>query len=129
MLRRSINCIHVILVILLIFIPEANAQTTQEEKATDWIKLSSPAEGALFIGKKPVINCVITIPFAKENLLVTLDRTDITELIEVSKDGFVFKPFLVLPPGQHTGRRHSHDPREKTIQKGLFFHHKTLQAI
>ena len=88
MLHRFIKCALVILVIYLIFIPAVNAQTQQEEKGTDWIKLSSPAEGALVIGKKPVINCVITIPFAKENLLVTLDHTDITELIEASKDGF-----------------------------------------
>ena len=59
MLRRFIKCIPVILAIALIFIPEAQAEIKQEEKAGDWIKLSSPQEGATFIGKKPVINCVI----------------------------------------------------------------------
>jgi hypothetical protein len=121
MLRRFINSIHVLLVILLIFIPEANAQTKQEDTGTDWIKLSSPAEGALVIGKKPAINCVITIPFAKENLLVTLDRTDITELIEVSKDGFVFKPFQVLPPGQHTVGVTLTTPEKKEYKKDFSF--------
>ena len=130
MLRRFINYIPVILIIFLIFIPEANAQTKQDEKGTDWIKLSSPQEGATFIGKKPVINCVITIPFAKENLLVTLDRTDITELIEVSKDGFVFKPFQVLAPGPHTIGVTVTTPEKKEYKKDFSFtirHSKTFE--
>ena len=130
MLRRFIHCIPVILVIFLVFIPGANAEIKQEEKGADWIKLSSPQEGATFIGKKPVINCVITIPFAKENLLVTLDRTDITELIELSKDGFVFKPFQVLTPGQHTIGVTVTTPEKKEYKKDFSFsirHSKTFE--
>ena len=132
MLRRFINSIPVILVIFLIFIPEANAQTQPEEKAADWIKLSSPAEGTLVIGKKPDINCVITIPFARENILVTLDSTDITDLIEVSKDGFVFKPFQVMPPGQHTLIVAVTTPDKKEFKKDFSFttrHSKTFEEM
>jgi hypothetical protein len=132
MFQRFINCISVALVVFLIFIPEVDAQTQQVDKGTDWIKLSSPQEGATFIGKKPIINCVITIPFAKENLLVTLDRTDITELIEVSKDGFVFKPFQVLSPGAHTIGVTFTTPEKKEFKKDFSFtirHSKQFEEI
>jgi hypothetical protein len=132
MLRRLPKCTPFILVIFLIFIPNANSETQQEAKGTDWLKLSSPEEGSTVIGKKPVISCVITIPFAKENLLVTLDRTDITELIEVSKEGFVFKPLQILSPGKHTLGVTVTTPEKKEFKKDFSFsirHSKQFEEI
>ena len=70
-MREYVHIIPVI-VFMALFVANtpSNAQDQQLAKNTEWIKLSSPAEGTLVIGKKPVINCVITIPFAKENIII-----------------------------------------------------------
>jgi len=118
--QRFVYFIAVIIIISFVLISEAIAQT-QEGQAAGWIKMASPTEGAVFIGKKPVINCVISVPFARENLVVTLDRVDITEVIEVSKDGFTFTPLQVLQAGQHSLNVSLTTPDKKEYKKDFSF--------
>ncbi len=66
------------------------------------IKLIEPLEGSEIIAKKPVIRCAITEPFSTEKLLVLLDGTDITNILELSSEGFEFTPVQILPSGTHT---------------------------
>jgi len=89
------------IIILLIFTATAYAQTQQGEKDKEWIKVTSFSEGASIIEKRPLVKCLVNIPFTIANLLVTLDETDVTAIIDVSKDGFEFRPIQILLPGQH----------------------------
>lgn len=65
------------------------------------VQIVQPANGSEVIGKKPLIKCNITEPFLKEYLFVYLDGVDVTGIIDVSSDGFSFKPVQVLMSGQH----------------------------
>jgi hypothetical protein len=96
-----VNSISIPLIILLVFITKTYAQLQPEKSAAEWIKIASPAEDTTVIEKKPLIKCLITIPFNRENLLVTLDDTDVTGILDVSGNSFEFKPIQVLLPGQH----------------------------
>ena len=97
---KKTNYFLAVSIIFLFLTTQAYAQTGQGE-TPEWIKLSSPLEGAVTIEKRPLVKHIINIPFAKENLMVMLDETDITAIIDVSKEGFEFKPIQVLSPGQH----------------------------
>lgn len=97
----SIHSVLFIACFLIILAAHSSAQAQPEEKNTGWIKMTTPSEGAVIIAKRPVIKCLLTIPFKRENLLVMLDETDVTEILDVSKDGFEFKPIQVLEPGGH----------------------------
>ncbi len=69
---------------------------------TSQIQLITPPEGTQIISKKPVIKCSIKVPFDPQKLLVLLDGTDISGILEITPEGFGYKPMGVLPPGSHT---------------------------
>ncbi|MFH1154717.1 MAG: hypothetical protein V1793_12960 [Pseudomonadota bacterium] len=71
-------------------------------EANETLVLIEPAPGAEFIGKKPLIQCEIREPFDRTSLLVLLDGTDLTGIIEFTEKGFQVKPVSVLPAGDHT---------------------------
>ena len=123
--------IPIILIMLLVFTTKTYAQIKQEREKHKWIKLSSHSEGGTIIKKNPLSN-VSSPSLTGANLLVTLDRVDITELIEVSKDGFVFKPFQVMTPGQHTLSVAFTTPEKKEYKKDFSFtirHTKSFEEM
>ena len=61
----------------------------------------TPENNGLVLGKKPVIECVINIPFIKNTLYVEFDYTDISALIQLEGARFIFHPVQVIPPGNH----------------------------
>ncbi|MEN8141276.1 MAG: hypothetical protein ABFR97_08655 [Thermodesulfobacteriota bacterium] len=65
------------------------------------VRLLQPAAGGEVIGKKPLIKGLISAPFLKEYLFVYLDGADVTGILDVSADGFSFKPAQVLMSGAH----------------------------
>ena len=75
-------CLIIVLLIsfFLFLSTKTYAQIQPIEKDEEWIKLSSPSETATVIEKKPLFKCLITIPFDKDILLVTLDQTDVTAI-------------------------------------------------
>ena len=126
------NTILAVLVIFLIFCPKSYAQPRQEEKAAEWIKLTSFNEGATIHEKKPLIKCSINIPFTQEILLVTFDETDITAIIDIVKGGFEFKPIQILSPGEHKIGVTLKTPDNKEYKRDFSFtvrHSKTFEEI
>jgi hypothetical protein len=66
------------------------------------IQLLTPPEGTQVIGKKPVIECSIKVPFDPQKLLVLLDGTDVSGILEITPEGFKYRPMGVLVSGNHT---------------------------
>jgi len=75
--------------------------TTRLVLATEEAVLLTPAQGSEVIGKKPFIACRILKPFIFDTLVVMLDRTDISGVLEVSDQGFSYRPEEILPAGEH----------------------------
>jgi hypothetical protein len=131
MLLRRLNTISVGIITLLIFSTNTFSQTqlekkpleqpAQVEKTVEWIKLLSPLTGATVVDKKPLVKCTATIPFSREGLVVMLDDTDITNIIDISKDGFEFQPIQILSPGQHSLKIALKTPEKKEYKQEFSF--------
>ncbi|MEW6374315.1 MAG: hypothetical protein AB1502_00805 [Thermodesulfobacteriota bacterium] len=75
----------------------------QSNEASDsFIQLLTPQENTEVIGKKPLIKCFIKTPFDPQKLLVLLDGTDISALLDITTEGFEHRPIGVLTSGDHT---------------------------
>ncbi len=66
------------------------------------IQLLKPEEGCLNIAKKAMIKCAIKTPFDSTKLLVLLDGTDISGILDITPEGFEHKATGVLASGDHT---------------------------
>ncbi len=60
------------------------------------IQLLKPEEGCLNIAKKAMIKCAIKTPFDSTKLLVLLDGTDISGILDITPEGFEHKATGVL---------------------------------
>jgi hypothetical protein len=88
--------------IISLIIPAFSFSAQTDATNNSLIQLITPQEGAQIIAKKPVVKCIITEPFSLENLLVLFDGVDITGILNITPDGFEYKPIEVLTPGIHT---------------------------
>ncbi len=66
------------------------------------IQLLKPEEGCLNIAKKAMIKCSIKTPFDPTKLLVLLDGTDISGILDVTPEGFEYRGTTLLSSGNHT---------------------------
>ena len=66
------------------------------------IQLLKPEEGCLNIAKKAMVKCAIKTPFDSTKLLVLLDGTDISGILDITPEGFEHKATGVLASGDHT---------------------------
>ena len=98
---------------------EAQPQALPVQK--NWVAAISPQEGTEVIGKKPLIKIEFLEPVVTGALMVTLDSTDITQLLSLNDKGFEYKPVMVLPPGAHTINITATDKDGKQLQKTLSF--------
>jgi len=74
----------------------------QSNKVDDsLIQLLEPTESTQIIAKKPLIKCSIKTPFDPQKLLVLFDGTDISAVLNITPEGFEYKPLGVLAPGNH----------------------------
>ena len=121
MIREHIQYFPALVLFLLFLSTTIYAQDIKEVQGDEWIKLSSPAEKVTIYEKKPFVKCLITIPFSKENLLVVLDDTDVTNVLDVSKDGFEFIPIQILSPGGHKVSITLTTPDKKEYKKEFSF--------
>lgn len=84
----------------------AHSQEQQQEQQPDapraGIRLLSPAENATVAMKKPRIRIAVDAPYSREGLLVMLDSTDITGMLDATPEGFDYAPPQVMMPGPHT---------------------------
>jgi hypothetical protein len=89
----SVSCL------LLAFTSSATAQSDQPAPAVT-VQVMTPIEGDTLIGRRPEIQAQFAGTPPAE-LLVILDGTDITPLIEQTAIGFSFRPPRALPAGSH----------------------------
>lgn len=130
-LLRYLNTISVGIITLLIFSTNTFSQTplekkpleqpAQKVKTVEWIKLLSPLMGATATDKKPLVRCTVTIPFTRDGLVVILDSTDVTEIIDITKTGFEFRPIQILSPGQHNLKITFKTPEKKDYNQEFSF--------
>ncbi len=96
------------------------------------IQLITPAEGTQVIAKKPSIKCSIKVPFDPQKLLVLLDGTDISGILDIYPEGFDYKPLGVLPSGNHTLSVTALTPDGKELKQEFAFstrHSKTVEEV
>jgi hypothetical protein len=94
------------------------------------IQLLTPSEGTQIISKKPVIKCSIKVPFDPQKLLVLLDGTDISGILEITPEGFEYRPMGVLISGPHTLSITAYTAEGMELKKDFTFstrHSKTFE--
>ncbi len=105
MIQITKFCVYVQLGILLYFTCNCYAQpASQQMSSKDIIKdvqMVTPADNGMVYNKKPVIECVINIPFDENSLYVELDYTDISALVKMENGRLRFKPVQVMQAGSH----------------------------
>ncbi len=69
--------------------------------AQECLVVTSPVENAQVIGKRPEIKGAFRCPLNAGSYVIMLDGTDITQLLEVTADGFTYRPETMLPVGSH----------------------------
>jgi hypothetical protein len=104
-------CIFFVFVISLICHSPVYAQPAQMNQAPNKemdqtsdspIQLLMPEEGCMNIAKKAKIKCAIKTAFDPQKLLVLLDGTDISGVLDINPDGFEYKGNTLLTSGDHT---------------------------
>jgi hypothetical protein len=78
------------------------SERTIDQTSDSPIRLLKPEEGCLNIAKKANVKCAIEIPFDPQKLLVLLDGTDISGILDITPVGFEYKTTTLLTSGDHT---------------------------
>jgi hypothetical protein len=84
------------------------------------------------VGKKPEIQVEFAGAVRPDSLLVLLDGTDITQLLDLAENGFRYQPVLVLPAGMHSLSISVSDAEGRQFQKNVSFttrHSKTFDEV
>ena len=111
-----------IFILCLLLLVLYNSVYAQSDSITDpLIQLLTPPEGTQIIGKKPVIKCSIQGSFDPQKLLVLLDGTDISGILEITPEGFEYRPMGVLLSGTHTLSITAYTPDGKELKKDFTF--------
>lgn len=96
----------------------------------EWIRLIAPIENAEVISKNPQIKAEFLELLNLSALVVLLDGTDITQMLNVTEKGFEYKSLIVLPSGMHNLHITATDKDGRELQKQISFttrHSKTFQ--
>jgi len=80
----------------------AQSAQTNTQTSDSPIQLVMPEEGCMNIAKKARIKCSIKTPFDPTKLLVLLDGTDISGILDITPEGFEHKSTTLLASGEHT---------------------------
>jgi hypothetical protein len=70
--------------------------------AEECIVITSPVENAMVIGKRPEIKGVFRCSLTPGSYVVMLDGVDITQLMDVTSEGFTYRPETMAATGSHT---------------------------
>jgi hypothetical protein len=93
------------------------------------IQLLNPPEGTQIIAKKPLIKFSIKVPFDPQKLLVLLDGTDISGILETTPEGFEYRPMGVLLSGTHTLSITAYTVEGMELKKEFTFSTRHTQAV
>ncbi|PKN52050.1 MAG: hypothetical protein CVU55_08315 [Deltaproteobacteria bacterium HGW-Deltaproteobacteria-13] len=97
--------------------------------APEWVRMITPLDNADVIGKKPEIKVEFIGPSVRNNLLVTLDGTDITQILILSDKGFEYRPVMPVPVGSHTLVLTAVDGSGAPMQKTVTFKSRHLETF
>jgi hypothetical protein len=97
------------------------AQPTQPAPPQEWVRMITPLDNTEITGKKPEIKVEFIGPSVRNNLLVTLDGTDITQMLTLSDKGFEYRPVMPMSPGSHTLALTASDGSGAQMQKTVTF--------
>ncbi|MBX6423522.1 hypothetical protein [Thermosulfurimonas sp. F29] len=87
-----------------------------------WLEMISPERGARLVARRPEIRFRILVPFERDSLLVLLDDTDITPVLKLEEGEVSFRPFRVLPPGEHRLVVSLRDIRGQPLEETVLFY-------
>ena len=87
----------------------------------EWVRIITPQENSEVIGKKPEIKVGFVGQSVRNNLLVTLDGTDITQILTLSDKGFEYRPVMPMSAGLHTLSLTAFDANGAQMQKSFTF--------
>ncbi len=99
------------------------------EESRGQVKIISPQEGLEIISKKPELKVELEDSLKRESIVVLFDGTDVTQLIKFTEKGFEFKPFNIVPPGNHTLTITAKDREGNPIEKTISFKTKHTEAF
>ncbi len=111
-------------------LPAQPVQSTQPAPPQEWVRMITPLDNAEIIGKKPELKVEFIGPSVRSNLLVTLDGTDITQILTLSDKGFEYRPVMPMAAGSHTLVLTASDASGAQMQKTVTFksrHFTTLE--
>jgi hypothetical protein len=100
----------------------------QSQDQGEWIVFNFKRD-VLIINKKPHIEGNFQTQIKPETLVVLMDYTDVTPLVEKTTQGFVYDPILVLPAGKHTLSVQAMDDKGKNLQMNFSFSTKHTQKF
>jgi hypothetical protein len=119
-MKYSVGRSLILLLCITVTAVSAEGQLSPTSQA-DWLRIVTPAENAEVIGKKPEIQIEFLSPVRTDTLLVLLDGSDITQLLDATGKGFHYTPFLVLPAGMHTISISATDGEGRQLQRNISF--------
>ena len=111
-------------------LPAQQAQPSAQSQ--EWVRMITPQDNAEIIGKKPEIKVEFIGPSVRNNILVTLDGTDITQILVLSDKGFEYRPVMPMSPGFHTLVLTASDGSGAQMQKTVTFksrHSEILEDV
>ena len=105
------------------------AQPVQPAPPQEWVRMISPLDNAEIIGKKPEIKVEFIGQSVRNNLLVTLDGADITQILTLSDKGFEYRPVMPMSAGSHTLVLTASDGSGTQMQKTVTFKSRHSKII
>lgn len=89
--------------------------------AEECIVITSPAENAVVLGKRPEIKGVFRCPLSSGSYVVMFDGIDVTQLMDVTPEGFTYRPEMLTPSGSHSLSVSYTGPDNATHQSAVNF--------
>ena len=94
MVKKFIHWFYFIIIIVCLLTPVFAL-------AEECIVITSPVENDMVIGKRPEIKGVFRCPLTPGSYVVMLDGVDITQLMDVTGEGFTYRPDMLVATGSH----------------------------
>lgn len=94
MLKKSLRLLGGAVLVGCLLVPALAA-------AQECVVMITPTENAQVIGKRPEVKGSFRCPMATGSYVVMADGVDVTPLLDVTPEGFTYRPELMLAAGDH----------------------------
>lgn len=106
--------------------PQIPAPPSQPQ---EWVRMITPQDNSEIVGKKPEIKVEFIGKSVRNNFLVTLDGTDITQISTLSDKGLEYRPVMPMSPGSHTLVLTASDVSGNQMQKTVTFRSRHSEIL